>query len=336
MSSASADDNSLSFQCMMSSIHPLNQFPFSALLEPTYHFPVTSTPLLPHVSSLLIVGSDQAENGNWFKGWIDDIIHWNDRELLSVEADAISKTNYGTGAHQFDINLDLTDKDGNLVSNVYNNLGTSIAFQDGKALSNNDDAGYGVYNVTFNLPQVVVPISQRLNFSMNFVSSTSTWKALHVNMTIDDVTMTPYPSFLQIPKPDNTFPSYFIHDNDNEIDVFVSIAGPAGIYMTSAGTRIAFNGTQGEGSFVGMIKAVNGTIPAFDVLSTKDSIYIPAGSKAQLYFYKPTDHPSVQPPVEGTVIVPGAYDTSVWLHGFTDLGETFSITIKLGNILVVE
>ena len=85
-----------------------------------------------------------------------------------------------------------------------------------------------------------------------------------------------------------------------------------------------------------MIKAVNGTIPAYDVLSTKDSIYIPPGNKAQLYFYKPTDHPSVQPPVEGTVIVPGTYDTSVWLHGFTDLGETFSKTVKLGAILVVE
>jgi len=282
------------------------------------------------------VGSNKAENGNWFKGWIDDIIHWSDKELSAAEADDISKTNYGTGAHQFGITLDLTDEDGNFISNVYNNLGTSIAFQDSKALGDNNDAGYGISNATFNLPQVVVPILQRLNFSMNFVSSTSTWEALDVDMKIDDATMTPYSSFLQIPKPDITFPSYFIHDNDNELDVFVSITGTSGIYMTSAGTRIVFNGTAGEGSFVGMIKSVNGTIPAFDVLSTKDSIYIPPGSKAQIYFYKPTDHPSVQPPVEGTVIVPGTYDTSVWLHAFTDLGETFSHTVKLGTVLVVE
>ncbi len=282
------------------------------------------------------VGSNKAENGNWFKGNIDDVVHWNSYELTAAEADDISKTNYGTGAHQFGITLDLTDKDGNFISTVYSTAGDSIAFQDSKALGDNNDAGYGIYNVTFNLPQVVVPISQRLNFSMNFVSSTSTWEALDVDMKIDDATMSPYPSFLQIPKPNKPFPSYFIHDNDNELDVFVSITGTSGIYMTSAGTRIVFNGTAGEGSFVGMIKAVNGTIPAFDVLGTKDSIYIPSGSKAQLYFYKPTDHPSVQPPVEGTVIVPGYYDTSVWLHAFTDLGETFSHTVKLGTVLVVE
>jgi hypothetical protein len=282
------------------------------------------------------VGSNKAENGNYFKGWIDDIVHWNSYELTSTETDDISKVNYGTSAHQFGIDLDLTDKDGNFISNVYNNLGTSIAFQDSKALGDNNDAGYGIYNVTFSLPQVVVPISQRLNFSMNFVPSTSTWEALDVDMKIDDITMTPYSSFLQIPIPDKSFPSYFIHDNDNEIDTFVSFAGTSGIYMTSAGTRITFNGTAGEGSFVGMIKSVNGTIPTFDVLGTKDSIYIPPGSKAQIYFYKPTDHPSVQPPVEGTVIVPGTYDTSVWLHAFTDLGETFSHTVKLGTVLVVE
>jgi hypothetical protein len=303
--------------------------------SPIVHNPVNGDSTVD-ASGKWYVGANQEETGNWFKGWIDDIVHWNSIELTAAEADDISKVNYGTGAHQFGIDLDLTDKDGNFISNVYNNLGTSIAFQDSKALGDNNDAGYGIYNVTFNLPQVVVPISQRLNFSMNFVPSTSTWEALDVDMKIDDITMTPYSSYLQIPIPDKSFPSYFIHDNDNEINTFVSFAGTSGIYMTVKGTRIAFNGTAGEGSFAAMIKGVNGTSATYDVLSTKDSIYIPVGSKAQLFFYMPTDHPSVQPPTEGTVIIPGNYDASVWLHGYTDLGETFSKTIKLGTVLVVE
>ena len=45
------------------------------------------------------VGSNKEENGNYFKGWIDDVVHWNSYELTSTETDDISKVNYGTSAH---------------------------------------------------------------------------------------------------------------------------------------------------------------------------------------------------------------------------------------------
>ncbi|MEE8180447.1 MAG: hypothetical protein V3T67_01265, partial [Nitrosopumilaceae archaeon] len=264
---------------------------------------------------------------------IDDIIHWNDLALTSAEATNLAKTNYGTGSHQLDVWLDITDSSGTIVSNVYNGPQTLIAFQDPKGTNNdNDDTAKYIFNVTMNLPEVIVSPQQRLNFSMNFVPATATWIPLNLNMTIDDTTLSPFPSYLQMPKPDNPFASYLNYDNDNEPDMFVTNSGNDGIYFVHSYTRINFNGTNG--AYAGLIHRVNGTTAAFDVDSTKDSIYIPAGEKAELFFYIPTDQPSTTS--AGTVIPPGIYRTAIWLHGYTDQGETFSTSVVLGTVNVVE
>ena len=278
------------------------------------------------------VGSNKQGSGNHFKGWIDDIIHWNDKALTSTEATDLAKTNYGTGAHQLDIRLDITDSSGTIVSNVYDGPQTTISFQDSKNLGDNNDAGYGIFNVTMNLPQVIISPQQRLNFSMNFVPFTASWIPLELDMKIDDTTLSPFPSYLQMPKPDTPFPSYYTYDNDNEADIFVTNSGNDGIYFVHSYTRINFNGTNG--AYAGLIHRVNGTTAAFDVDSTQDSIYIPAGSKAELFFYIPTDQPATT--VTGTVIPPGIYRTAIWLHGYTDQGETFSMSVVLGSVNVVE
>jgi len=151
-------------------------------------------------------------------------------------------------------------------------------------------------------------------------------------MKIDDDTLSPFPSYLQMPKPDKAFPSYFTYDNDFEADIFITNSGNDGIYFIHTGTRIAFNGTNG--AYAGLIHSVNGTAPAFAVDNTKDSIYIPVGSKAELFFYIPTDQPSTT--ALGTTILPGIYRTAIWLHGYTDQGETFQRTVVLGSVNVVE
>ncbi len=277
------------------------------------------------------VATNKNENGNWFKGRIDDIIHWNDKALTSAEATALAKTNYGTGAHQLDVWLDITDSSGTFVSNVFNATLTPISFQDSKN-DPIDDNRFGIFNITMNLPQVIISPQQRLNFSMNFVPFTATWIPLELDMKIDDDTLSPFPSYLQMPKPDTPFPSYFSYDNDFEVDVFVTNSGNDGIYFVHSYTRINFNGTNG--AYAGLIHSVNGTAPDFAVDSTKDSIYIPAGSKAELFFYIPTDQPSTTS--AGTPIPPGIYRTAIWLHGYTDQGETFQKSIVLGSVNVVD
>ncbi len=215
---------------------------------------------------------------------------------------------------------------------MFNGPQTLIAFQDPKGLGDNDDTAKYIFNVTMNLPQVIISPQQRLNFSMNFVPATATWIPLNLNMTIDDTTLSPFPSYLQMPKPDTPFPSYNIYDNDFEVDVFVTNSGNDGIYFIHSYTRINFNGTNG--AYAGLIHSVNGTTAAFDVDSTQDSIYIPAGEKAELFFYIPTDQPSTTS--AGTVIPPGIYRTAIWLHGYTDQGETFQSSIVLGSVNVVD
>jgi len=278
------------------------------------------------------VGTSKQESGNWFDGWIDDVIHWNGKALTSAEATDLAKTNYGAGAHQLDVRLDITDSSGTFVSNVYDEPQTPIAFQDSKNLGDNNDAGYGIFNITMNLPQVIVSPQQRLNFSMNFVPATATWIPLELDMKIDDDTLSPYPSYLQIPKPDAPFTSYFTYNNMNEINVIITNSGNDGIYFIYTGTRFNFNGTNG--AYAGLIHRVNGTTAAFDVDSTSDSIYIPAGEKSELFFYIPTDQPSTTS--AGTVIPPGIYRAAIWLHGYTDQGETFRKSIVLGSVNVVN
>lgn len=49
------------------------------------------------------VGSNQAEDGNFFKGYIDDVMHWDDNELSPGDKDDLGRTNYGDAAHTFDV-----------------------------------------------------------------------------------------------------------------------------------------------------------------------------------------------------------------------------------------
>jgi len=304
--------------------------------------PVTHSP--NHSNSIVdadgkwYVGTRE-ESGNFFKGWIDDVMHWNDDALTASEADELSHTNYGTGAHQLDVNLDLTDQNGVFVSNLYNGPATGIAFQDPKNQGNTIDSAYTMFNVTMTLPQTVVLPLQRLNFSMAFVPSTSTWEALELDMKIDDTGFTaPHPSYIQIPMPDNPFTSYIVYDNDNQMKLIVNNIGSDGVYLVYPGTRLVFDGTLG--SYSSLIQYVNGTDPSYVVDITKDSIYIPAGEMAEMHFFiGPTDHPCNDVGsscTDANIIPAGDYRGAVWINGYSDQGETFGRSVILGNVLVIE
>jgi len=220
------------------------------------------------------IGMRSQETPNWYKGYIDDVIHWNDKALTSVEAADLAKTNYGTGAHQLNVNLDLTDQNGVFVSNLYNGPTDTIAFQDSKGQGGTIDSAYAMLNVTMNLPQTIVLPLQRLNFSMAYVPSTSTWEALPFDMKIDDSGfITPYPSYLQIPPPDNPFPSYLVYDKTTPLELFINNIGDDGIFFIYSGTRLSFDGDTG--SYASLIRYINGTSGGYQVDINRDSIYIP-------------------------------------------------------------
>jgi hypothetical protein len=291
--------------------------------------------------------ASRENSGNFFKGWIDDVMHWNDDALDSTEADLLSHTNYGDTAHQFEVNLDLTDEDGDFVSNLFSDSSYAIEFQDSKAQADTVDAAYTMFNVTMSLPEIQVTSIQRLNFSMAFVPSTSTWEALELDMKLDDDDfITPLLSILQFPTPDNTFPNYLKYDPTDELILYVNNNGEDGIFFIYSGTRVSF--VDNNVSFASQIHYVNATIdppdPEFAVDVDSDSIYIPSGDKAELRFYaEPSNHPCqakgttcIGGDPNGMVIPDGQYRMAAWINGYSDQGEDFGRSVVLGYIIVED
>lgn len=283
------------------------------------------------------VGSME-QRAYYFNGWIDDIMHWNDDALTADEAEDLSITNYGGTAHQLDVSMNVTDSNGVVTSNVYLEKGISIPFVDSKGLSDSTDSAYTMTNVTMILPQVSISALERLNYTMSFVPSTSTWEALELDMKIDDVGfVTPYPSYLQLPEPDNPFPSYVVYDNDDEMELFVNNTGEDGIYFVFPGTRLSFY-SETLGSYASLVHYVNGTSAPYAVDVDKDSIYIPTGESAQIFFFAhPSNHPCAGSNCQNAdFIPPGVYSMAAWVNGYSDQGETFGRTVQLGTVTVQE
>jgi hypothetical protein len=294
------------------------------------------------VSGKWHVAGNVAEDGNFFKGWIDDVIHWDDHELIQLgqtqQIGDISKTNYGTGAHQFDLVFDLEDANGNFVSNLYTGV-HNLGFADSKDGGDNDDWAYSLQNMTVNMPEIVIGQDQRLDVNFAWRDSTTTWEALDVDIKIDDTTMNnPYPSFLQVPYPDRAFASYFVHDRDDEFRIFVTNTGEDGVFFTYQGTRVNFNGTNG--SYAGLIHSVNGTGGGtgsgdwWNLSDDRDSLHVPPGSNAEMYFHVATDVPSTNE--SGDKIPAGIYKTTIWIQGYSDQGETFSRAVVIGSVTVTQ
>jgi len=287
------------------------------------------------VSGKWHVGSNVAEDGKFFKGWIDDIMHWDDYEMSNAEMDDIARVNYGTGAYEFDVNLDLTDANGNFISTIYSGSAVNVNFADPKDGGDNDDWAYSQNNMTWNLPATIIGEDERMELYFSYVASPVGNKVpLEVDMKIDDTSMNnPYPSFLQIPYPPTAFPSYYVHDNDDEFDVIITNTGEDGIFLTYQGTRVSFNGTSG--SYAGMIDSVNGTGNPYTLSEDRDSLYIPAGSNARAYFHEATNIPSTDENT-GDKPPPGAYRTTIWINGYSDQGETFTRAVVIGSVTVTE
>ncbi len=196
-----------------------------------------------------------------------------------------------------------------------------------------------MYNVTFAMPQTVLAPLQRLNYSMAFIPSTASWEALELDFKIDDTGFTsPYPSYMQFPTPDNPFTSYIQYDNDNEIELLINNVGLDGVFFVYSETRVSFDGDNG--SYAALIHYINGTTAPYSLDYSKDSIYIPTGESAHMYFYAgPTDHPCQAAGTScqnANIIPPGDYRVAAWVNGYSDQGETFGRSVVLGNVNVLE
>jgi len=294
------------------------------------------------------IGSNEAENGNFFNGYIDDVIHWNSKALDATESDQLSKVNYGTQAHKLNFYLDKTDKNGVFVQNLVTDLNVAIPFKDPRGGTDNDDSTYYVFNRTLTPGAVTLTPNQRLNFSINWVDSTSTWQALQLDMKIDDQDMTPLPSFLQTTKPSVPFPSYFVYDKSNRLSVYVYNVGPYGSWFVYQGTRAVFDSSTSGTSYAAIICSVNSTYStdfcststsnngAWMVNEHRDSIFVPVNKIARIFFWSIQDRPDNDQATGGTLIPAGEYDMTVFIDGYDEKGQKFLRNLSLGRVRVQD
>lgn len=291
------------------------------------------------------VGSNEAENGNFFKGYIDDVIHWNGKALSSTEANDLSHVNYGTAAHKINLYLDKTDKDGVFVQNLVTDLNVPVRFYDPRGGNDNNDPTYYVFNRTLTPGAVTLTPGQRLNFSINWVSSTSTWVALQLDMKIDDQDMNPLTSFIQTTMPDVPFPSYYVYDKSNRLVVYVYNVGPYGSWLVYQGTRAVFDSPTSGTSYAALICSVNstqldpcdtgGVNTNWRVNEDRDSIFIPVNNVAQVFFFQVQDRPD-RDVGGGTLIPAGEYDMTVFIDGYDEKGQKFLRNLSLGRVRVQD
>ena len=301
-----------------------------------------------------VVGANEAETGNYFNGWIDDVVHWGAKSLDATEADELSHANYGTTAHTLNLSIDRTDENGVNVSNIMSQT-VNVPFYDPKGdVTDNLDSTYGVFNVTSALGAQTMLVDQRLNFTLSYVPSTSTWKALELDMKTDDQDITPESSLLQIPPPDIPFPSYWIYDKctnacpgtpPNRLTVSVFNVGPYGVWFVYQGTRAVFDDPVLGTSYSALICSVNSTQTdpcttaagndSWRVMEDRDSIFIPVGSIGKVYFWSVQDRPD-RDVSGGTLIPAGNYDMHVFVDGYDEKGGKFSRNIELGRIKVQD
>jgi hypothetical protein len=275
---------------------------------------------------------------DWFKGWIDDVFHWNTVELDSTDAQTVSRVNHGTAAHKFDVSIDIHDTNGVWLRNEYTLADQVIPYHDPKHLNQiTDDTALGQYTISMpSVPAITVDSTERLNFTMAFKPASGTWEPLKMGLKLDDDTLSPKPSHLEIPLPGNPFASYLSYDSDDQMIMYVTNTGEDGIYFVYSGTRVSFD--DGTDSYASHIRYINGTSASFAVDLDSDSIYIPSGQKAELHFFDhPTDHPcGTQTCQDANIIPPGTYRLAAWINGYTDQGESFGRSVLLGSTQVQD
>ncbi|WP_299293889.1 LamG domain-containing protein [Nitrosopumilus sp.] len=298
--------------------------------------------------------------GNYFTGGIDQIFHWNDRDLISSEVTDLYNARFGDTSSTVDLYIYETTQDGtNIEPPIAVDEDVSLPFLDAGSIPETDgdfdaDDIWGVYNFTnLAIPETILESGNRLNFTVNYVSGLDTY------MRIDDQTMDTAPlfsSYLQVPEPSVQFPSYWTYDNDEILQVITYNTGPEGSWFQYQGTRAVFQNLDDPSgtSYSGLICSVNSTNPSILHSQTstnkcerwnensgwmldedRDSIYIPVDYSAYLYFWEIQDRPD-QNDSGGTKIPPGNYHLYVFINGYDSTGKSFLRQVDIGRVVVEE
>ena len=297
--------------------------------------------------------------GEYFKGDIDQIFHWNDRELSDTDISDLYNAKFGDTSSVMDLSIYMTTQDGtNNATAIAESFSLNIPFQDAQDIPVSDgdfdaDGIWGNYNFTNDdLPEVTLEVGERLNFTVNYVSGLDTY------MRIDDNTMLTAPlfsSFLQVPEPTPEFATYYKYDNDEILQIITYNSGPEGSWFQYQGTRAVFQNLDDPNgiSYAGLICSLNNTNTNIEhddndnkcdssngntgriLNEDRDSIFIPVDNIAYLHFWEIQDRPD-QNDSGGNLIPAGTYHLYVFINGYDDTGKSFLRQIDVGRVDVTD
>jgi hypothetical protein len=282
------------------------------------------------------IGANESGAEEFF-GYIDDVMMWEAYVLDEVtDGDVTALFEHSFGYNSTNMNFVISNyTDTGVLSDTIvssNDYGMKWSDQ-GHYASDNDIFTGGNYTVS--LPEVRLNLlddNNRLGFTMSFASGEPLEFYLD-DSALDGAGGNLLSSYLQpttLVSP-QILPAFYTWDQDFPlVEFFVYSSGEEGSWLTYQGTRIVFNGTNGN--YSGLVSQIDGVVMTIN----SDSPFIARNSDIDIDFYPPQTAPTIVPPGEDEKVIPGIYDVTVFLNGYNEDGSIFLRSINLGTITVIE
>jgi len=288
-----------------------------------------------HNPNDIFIGAKDDLGKDSFTGHVDDIMLWINHTLSQTDVTALYQTSFGKNAHQLNFYLNNATGDGTTVDNLAISLNYPLPYVDvGRYTAVNDLWAGGNYTINLPLLNLTLAAPNRLNFTISYAGG------LPMNLNIDkqdlDGSINLLSTYLQIPPTDDPLPVFVDIGRFSKITLFAFNVGDKGAWFTSQGTRLVFNGTNGNyASIVDTIS--NGVDPVIKLNGTQDSPFVANNQKADIIFWQPQKTPVAgSPPTPDDHIPAGNYELTVFLNGYDEDGISFLRSIALGTVKVVE
>ncbi len=278
--------------------------------------------------------------GDEFVGYIDDVMIWMDFDLPQGDVTALFEHSFGYNSTNMHFTLGNYTDTGVLSNQLVNSNDYGMKWSDQGHYSNLWDQ-YRGGNYTVSLPEVRLNINDdgnRLGFTMSYASGEPVYMLMDEG-DLDGTESVEYDmsSYLQptdLVDP-QVLPVFYTWDRkDKTVEFFAYSAGDEGAWFTFQGTRIIFNGTQGN--YAGLIKSISDGTNSVPMSVTKDSPFIAANSDADFVFHAPQLKPEASFPQNPDKIPAGAYSVSIFINGYDESGTIFIRSISIGTIEVLE
>ncbi len=294
---------------------------------------------LHNYETQLYLGS-KVDGSDDFKGTIDDLMYWNDYVFTDADVTALHEFSYGDNVHS--MNFFISNATG-VGDTVYPILKTSLNYMlpwsdPGSGTNAATDSAGGNYTTGI-MPLVTMKMDtdNRLNFTMSYASGEP------LNLLVDDGQFTgtgsaQLSSYLQVPNPPapEKLPTYSEFSRAlNKVEIFVYNAGSEGAWLTYQGTRVVFNGTNGN--YAGLAHSMDDGTGIVVLSSDQDGPFIPALGASDIDFWHPKTAPSVGNPQGPSERIPaGFYEVHIFLNGYDESGAIIVRSINMGNVEVTE